>query len=115
MPLSVFQKSREEWQSVLYIVTAVSVLGGVVFLVFARGDVQDWARDADRDVSIEIEASIRDEKVTSGCQRSADNETVASVHLLSEEDVFKEMGAKEGTIVEDLFKEKGTKEDAIVC
>ena len=29
----------------LFIVTAVSVLGGVVFVVLSRGDVQDWARD----------------------------------------------------------------------
>ena len=29
----------------LFIVTAVSVLGGVVFVILSRGDVQDWARD----------------------------------------------------------------------
>ncbi|KAK7488580.1 hypothetical protein BaRGS_00020197, partial [Batillaria attramentaria] len=45
-------KSREEWQVVLYIVTGVSVIGGVIFLIFARGEVQPWAHDAIHDVTI---------------------------------------------------------------
>ncbi|XP_070191593.1 sialin-like [Littorina saxatilis] len=47
-------KTREEWQTVLYIVTAVSVLGGVVFLACAKGDVQAWA--VDNEITIHVEA-----------------------------------------------------------
>jgi hypothetical protein len=50
--VSVVQKSNEEWQKVLYIVTAVSVFGGVFYGIFARGEVQPWACEHTYDVTV---------------------------------------------------------------
>ena len=46
------QKSNEEWQRVLHIVAGVSLAGGLFFALFARGDVQSWAREDAYDVTI---------------------------------------------------------------
>ena len=51
----------------LFIVTAVSVLGGVVFVILARGEVQDWARDKEVRIHITEAASPPDEQnISSG-------------------------------------------------
>ena len=73
----------------LLVVTAVSVSGGVVFLFFARGHVQDWARDKNHDASSEIETSIAPEKDTSGSAEnntagSAENDLIPKKRLLEE-------------------------------
>ncbi|XP_046326762.2 sialin-like [Haliotis rufescens] len=39
-------KTAEEWQNVFYVCAAFSVLGSIVFTVFAKGEVQPWAREA---------------------------------------------------------------------
>ena len=78
----------------LCIVTAVSVLGGVVFLFFARGDVQDWARDASHDVSVELDVGTAHKKDTYDSELSAGNERFAAVHLMSEENLFEETRRK---------------------
>ncbi|KAL3863143.1 hypothetical protein ACJMK2_004912 [Sinanodonta woodiana] len=37
--------SREEWQIVFYISSAIYVFGAAFYIIFASGTVQDWARD----------------------------------------------------------------------
>lgn len=68
----------------LYIVTAVSVLGGVVFFFLARGDVQDWARD--EQVCIPIEPGSPDERNISGDVHPIESVRVVSERLLPTQD-----------------------------
>ncbi|XP_046559252.1 LOW QUALITY PROTEIN: sialin-like [Haliotis rubra] len=39
-------KTAEEWQNVFYVCAAFSVMGSIMFLAFAKGEVQSWAREA---------------------------------------------------------------------
>ena len=41
------QSTRTEWQTVFYLTAAVSVAGALFFVIFAKGTLQDWARQDD--------------------------------------------------------------------
>ncbi len=36
------QRTQGEWQTVFYIAAAVYAIGGIVFTILARGEIQDW-------------------------------------------------------------------------
>lgn len=40
-----FQQTREQWLSVFYISAAIYIVGAIFYLLFASGELQDWARD----------------------------------------------------------------------
>ena len=40
-----FQGNQEQWHIVFYIVAAIYFGGGVFYLVFGSGELQDWAKD----------------------------------------------------------------------
>lgn len=42
-PVLMFQGTPEEWQKVFYVWAAIFVIGVILFAVFARGEIQDWA------------------------------------------------------------------------
>ncbi|BFZ02035.1 hypothetical protein BsWGS_05074 [Bradybaena similaris] len=44
----VFDKTQEQWQVMFYIVAALSVVGGLVFLFLGKASVQDWAKPPDK-------------------------------------------------------------------
>ena len=39
------QGSADEWRKVFYIAIAILVAGGLIFVIFAKGEVQQWAKD----------------------------------------------------------------------
>ena len=43
------QGTREEWQKVFFLAAAIYALGGVLFIILARGELQPWAvEESDR-------------------------------------------------------------------
>ena len=44
---------REEWKTAFSIAGMFSIVGGIIYLLFARGEVQAWALDQD-DQSVEV-------------------------------------------------------------
>ena len=37
-----FQPTRGQWQKVLFVSAAVSFFGGIFYLIFAKGEEQEW-------------------------------------------------------------------------
>ncbi|XP_064602310.1 sialin-like [Liolophura sinensis] len=48
-------QTREQWLSVFYISAAIYIVGAIFYLLFASGELQEWARDKD---SPEVEEMI---------------------------------------------------------
>ena len=42
---SVLQQTREEWQMVFFLAAGIYALGGVIYIICARGELQPWAVD----------------------------------------------------------------------
>ena len=40
-----FQQTREQWQTVFYIIAGFLVFGITFFGIFAKGEVLDWAKE----------------------------------------------------------------------
>ncbi len=40
-----FQQKHSEWQTVFFLSAAIYVFGAIVFLILAKGEIQDWARE----------------------------------------------------------------------
>ena len=41
---STFQGSQAEWRSVFFLTAGVYLFGGLAYLIFGGGDVEDWAK-----------------------------------------------------------------------
>ena len=39
------QQTREEWQMVFFLAAGIYALGGVIYIICARGELQPWAVD----------------------------------------------------------------------
>lgn len=46
--------TSEEWRNVFYVCAAFCVLGMTIFGLFSRGEVQEWAKDKDEIVNVEM-------------------------------------------------------------
>ncbi|XP_053390940.1 sialin-like [Mercenaria mercenaria] len=64
-------KTKEQWKTVFYITAAIYTFGAIFYIIFASGELQDWARDEDDDQEIRVvdksatlEVKTDDEKVT---------------------------------------------------
>ncbi|XP_045161342.2 sialin-like [Mercenaria mercenaria] len=40
-------KTKEQWKTVFYITAAIYTFGAIFYIIFASGELQDWARDED--------------------------------------------------------------------
>ncbi|XP_067649835.1 sialin-like [Haliotis asinina] len=51
------EHTRQEWQIVFFLVAGLNIVGGLVFVVFAKGEEQEWAKvTAQKDPSAELSA-----------------------------------------------------------
>ncbi|KAL4221287.1 hypothetical protein ACF0H5_019550 [Mactra antiquata] len=50
----------EEWRNVFYVCAGFDILGIIVFGLFASGELQDWAKDEDFEVEIEIDGKTNE-------------------------------------------------------
>ncbi|XP_053390549.1 sialin-like [Mercenaria mercenaria] len=64
-------KTKEQWKAVFYITAAIYTFGAIFYIIFASGELQDWARDEDNDQEINVsdkstihEVNIDAEEVT---------------------------------------------------
>ncbi|XP_076468990.1 sialin-like [Babylonia areolata] len=91
-------KTREEWQRVLYIVAGVSTTGGVVFLLCARGHVQDWARDTGLEVEV---GSLPPEELPLGGKKDPPlrEDGAVSEHLLPTGEGSEERATTNGSVL----------------
>ncbi|OWF37693.1 uncharacterized transporter slc-17.2-like [Mizuhopecten yessoensis] len=67
--------TAEEWQNVFYSVVGVSVVGAVVFVVLAKGDEQEWAKDPDLVTEEAIRESNKDKAVSKPHLNGLDSES----------------------------------------
>ena len=44
-----FQFTREQWQKVFYISSAITAFGGIFFLIFGSGEEQSWCHTPKED------------------------------------------------------------------
>ncbi|KAK3593079.1 hypothetical protein CHS0354_038105 [Potamilus streckersoni] len=47
-------KTREQWQTVFYIAAAIYTFGALFFVAFGSGEIQEWAREKNEDVEIDV-------------------------------------------------------------
>ncbi|XP_053389175.1 sialin-like [Mercenaria mercenaria] len=47
-------KTKEQWKTVFYITAAIYTFGAIFYIIFASGELQDWARDEDDDQEINV-------------------------------------------------------------
>ena len=38
------QRTQEEWQVVFYVAAAIYTVGAIIYVIFAQGEIQDWAK-----------------------------------------------------------------------
>ncbi|CAL1536486.1 unnamed protein product [Lymnaea stagnalis] len=48
----VYEGNREQWQTMFYVVAALSLAGGVAFMCLAKAKLQDWACDHQDDIKV---------------------------------------------------------------
>ena len=48
------QQTREQWQTVFYVTAGIFLVGTVVFCLFAKADVQKWARPPDAEIECTV-------------------------------------------------------------
>ena len=55
------QRTREEWQIVFIYCAGTGVLGSIIFVCLAQGNVQSWAQDNDTEIDVD-ETSINESR-----------------------------------------------------
>ena len=48
------QQTREQWQTVFYVTAGIFLVGTIVFCLFAKADVQRWARPPDAEIACTV-------------------------------------------------------------
>lgn len=48
-----FQKTQSEWLTAFYIASVIYCFGAVFYIVFAKGDIQPWAKDDEQNQDVE--------------------------------------------------------------
>lgn len=55
--------TAEEWRSVFFVCAAVAIFGAVVFGIFAKGEVQPWAKDKETSNEISVNNMLLEKKI----------------------------------------------------
>ena len=55
-----WQGTQGEWRTVFLLTGGISAFGGVVYLIFGKGGVQEWATSSDEDNGDESYDDIRE-------------------------------------------------------
>ena len=57
--LDVLQKTMEEWRTVLFVSAGVSVLGILVYGLFANSELAPWANESNLELEVDSEGKIK--------------------------------------------------------
>ncbi|CAI9739931.1 Hypothetical predicted protein [Octopus vulgaris] len=55
--------TQQEWQLVFVLCAAICVCGAILYATMARGEIQEWARSDESDVSVHLKDSKREKTV----------------------------------------------------
>ncbi|GFO04963.1 vesicular glutamate transporter 2 [Plakobranchus ocellatus] len=77
------QSSRQGWQAVFCMVAGLTTFGGLIFILFAQGEIQDWAVTPSKTTptDLEVEAANRKRRSSVDRQDDTDDQYVAAPGL----------------------------------